>query len=60
MQTSINGTTQFYENKYFGDKETTPDCPRPIIALQVQNHGLKHQLFHLHGNVRGYEVKMTF
>ena len=27
--------------------EIDPGCPRPSIALQVQNHGLKHQSFHL-------------
>ena len=24
----------------------SPSCPRPNIALQVQNHDLKHQSFH--------------
>ena len=24
----------------------SPDCPQPSIALQMQNHGLKHHSFH--------------
>ena len=31
--------------RFFTDLFLSPGCPRPSIALQVQNHGLKHHTF---------------
>ena len=33
---------------FAGGVSADPGCPLPSVALQVQNHGLKHQSYHLY------------